>query len=102
MGEESTNTDAQRKEFSTFIKALDPYDHPIVSHTLVTEKEAVFGPLLGYDAFDGAAVHAEPENIFDDVLEWVQRSAAAGKKWIVANDEQSPSAVGGTQWLTVV
>jgi len=93
VGEESTNTDNQRKQFSAFFKDLDPYNHPIVasSHAGKDKWERVYAPLLGYPTFDGASLNAEPRVIFDTVLEWVQRSAAAGKKWIVSSDAQSAS-----------
>lgn len=94
VGEESTNTDEQRKQFSDYIKALDSYDHPIVSHSVSTEQESTYASLLGHETFDGVSLNIEPENVFDDTLEWVQRSAVAGHKWIVCNDEQNHPSIG--------
>jgi hypothetical protein len=34
LGEENKNTDAQRKAFIDYIRAVDPYDGPIVVHTV--------------------------------------------------------------------
>ena len=94
VGEESTNTPQQRELFSDFFKSVDPYKHPVVSHSVSTQKQATFGPLLGYPSFDGVSLNSEPEDIFAVTLEWIQRSAAAGRKWIVCSDEQSPPSVG--------
>jgi len=96
LGEENTNTPQQREQFSDFIKALDPYDHPVVSHSLVVsaDQESTYAPLLGHPSFDGVSLNLEPINVFDDTLKWVERSAAAGRKWIVCNDEQSHPSIG--------
>jgi hypothetical protein len=39
LGEENTNADAERRAFASFIRGLDPYDHPIVVHTFPSRKE---------------------------------------------------------------
>jgi hypothetical protein len=65
-----------------------------VSHSVSTLKEGTYGPLLGRQSFDGASLNGEPSDVFDVTLEWVQRSASAGHKWIVSSDEQSPPSQG--------
>jgi hypothetical protein len=50
LGEENSNTDAQRKAFCAYIHSLDPYDHPIVCHTFPGKYDEVYEPLLGYKA----------------------------------------------------
>jgi len=94
LGEETTNTDKQREDFAAFIRSTDPYDHLIVVHTYPREKELVYTPLLGFDALDGVSMQCKPWKAHEDVLEWVERSAAAGRKWVVANDEQNSAAEG--------
>lgn len=94
LGEENTNTDAQRKEFAAYIRELDPYDHPIVVHTFPNQPRSVYTPLLGVDTFDGASLQVNPESQFARTLEWIQSSAAAGRKWVASNDEQGPPDVG--------
>lgn len=88
LGEENTNTDAQRKQFSDYFKEVDPYDSPVVMHTIQAQKEEAYAPLLGHPSFNGASLLSGVESGFSDTLEWVQRSAAAGQKWVVAFDEQ--------------
>ncbi len=95
LGEENTNTDDQRKAFTEFIRATDPYDHPIVVHTFPGRYESVYGPLLGHGDFNGPslqmgnmrATHAE-------TLRWVARSAASGRRWMVCLDEIGPANTG--------
>ena len=67
----------------------DPYGHIVVAHTPVGKKDTVYGPLLNYDSFDGVSMQCTTWEVFDDTLEWVTKSANAGRKWIVANDEQN-------------
>jgi hypothetical protein len=93
LGEENSNTPQQRKQFAEFIRALDPYDHLIVVHTGISDR-TVYPDLLGYPFFDGASLQCGPGLIYKDTLEWVQRSASAGRKWIVANDEQGSGQTG--------
>jgi len=41
LGEENTNTDAERKDFAAFFRETDPYSHLIVVHTFVRETQLV-------------------------------------------------------------
>ena len=55
----------------------------------------VYTPLLGYSTFDGASLQiGNKADVFDKTLEWVQASSAAGRKWVVANDEQGDHKTG--------
>jgi len=94
VGEEITNTAQQRQQFSDYIKSVDPYKHPVVSHSISTEKESTYAPMLGHSTFDGASLNGEPVDVFEVTIEWIQRSSNAGHKWIVTSDEQSPPGVG--------
>ena len=95
LGEENTNTDAQRKAFCAYIRGLDPYGHPIVCHTFPGKYDQVYTPLLGFQDFDGPslqmgnvrATHAE-------TVKWVVRSALAGRRWFVCHDEVGPAHTG--------
>lgn len=88
LGEENTNTDAQRKQFADFFRAWDPLDHPVVVHTYPGQYDAVYGPLLGHATFDGASLQISSiANVHAETVKWVTRSAANGRKWIVALDE---------------
>jgi hypothetical protein len=80
------NTTRQRKAFAGYIRRLDPYDHHIVVHNWPGDEEALFGPLLGNVNIEGVSLQ-EDRDYYQEVSRWVNRSAAAGRKWIVAIDE---------------
>lgn len=91
IGEENTNSVEERIQFAEYFKSHDPYMHPVVIHSYPHLKEEVYPTLLGEVSYDGASLQSKDENVFSDTLEWRSRSAASGKKWVVANDEQGPA-----------
>jgi hypothetical protein len=97
LGEENTNADAERKAFSDFIRALDPYDHPIVVHTFPGDKNSVYTPLLGHPTFDGASLqNGNVNQTYNTTRTWLTNSAQAGRPWIVSLDEIGPASTGVT------
>ena len=92
LGEENTNTDQQRRDFARFIRGLDPYDHPIVVHTFPGAREEVYGPLLGFESFEGASL--QTNSTHRDTLTWIDRSEASGRPWVVTLDEIGPAGRG--------
>ena len=89
LGEENTNTDAQRKAFAEYIRNLDPYNHPIVVHTYPGEYDKVYTPLLGYKKFEGASLQMNEtgSDTHSETLKWLRRSAKNGHQWFVCLDE---------------
>ena len=95
LGEENTNTTAQQKAFAAYIRALDPYDHPIVVHTFPRDHEKVYAPLLGYAYMEGPSLQlSKMEGGYAVTRTWVERSAAAGRPWVVMLDEPGNASVG--------
>ncbi len=94
MGEENTNTEAQRKAFATDVRGLDPYDHPIAIHTYPGQKNVVYTPLLGYPDYEVASLQSSVTKMVNDTEQWLEDSAAAGRQWIVAADEIGPANTG--------
>ncbi len=92
LGEENTNTDAQRKSFCRYIKDLDPHDHPIVCHTYPGKYDEIYTPLLGYAHFEGPSL--QTNDTHNQTLKWLKRSAAAGRQWFVCLDEIGPADTG--------
>ncbi len=92
LGEENTNTDAQRKAFATFIRTLDPYDHPIVCHTFPGQYDRVYNPLLGFEHFEGPSL--QTNDTHRQTIRWLDRSEAAGRPWVVCLDEIGPPGIG--------
>jgi hypothetical protein len=92
LGEENGNTDAQRRAFAEHLRALDPYDHPVVVHTRPDRMERVYAPLLGLEALTGASLQSR--RVPHDTREWIRRSSEAGHPWVVSLDETGPSGRG--------
>ncbi|MEL7025076.1 MAG: DUF5060 domain-containing protein [Pseudomonadota bacterium] len=96
LGEENTNTPAQQRAFSDFIRALDPYDHPIFMHTFPNQQDR-YNDLLGHATFDGPTVQfgGIPTNatgdagVYGTAVNWLNASANAGKSWVVTFTEAS-------------
>ena len=89
LGEENTNTDAQRKAFSDYFKEIDPYDHLVVAHTFPGSQNSVYTPLLGHPTFDGVSM--QDSNPRSDVAKWIEESGDAGRAWVVTWDETGPA-----------
>ena len=95
LGEENTNTDAQRKSFATYLKQHDPYKHPVVVHTYPGDHDAVYDPLMGYADLDGPSLqNGDPAISHSETLKWINDSSAAGRKWFVCVDEIGPAGTG--------
>ncbi|MGF1494287.1 MAG: DUF5060 domain-containing protein [Microcoleaceae cyanobacterium] len=92
LGEENTNTDEQRKDFASYIRGLDPYDHQIVSHTFPNSQDSVYEPLLGFEDFEGTSL--QTNNTHQRTKTWIDQSAASGRPWIVTLDEIGPASTG--------
>jgi len=92
LGEENTNTDAQRQAFCKYIRDMDPYDHPIVCHTFPGQYDQVYEPLLGYEHFEGPSL--QTNDTHQQTLKWLDRSQAAGRPWFVCLDEIGPAHTG--------
>ncbi|WP_299461681.1 DUF5060 domain-containing protein [uncultured Microscilla sp.] len=83
------------KDIIQYIHTLDPYHHNIVIHNWVGEENSLYGPLLGNQSeLTGASLQVNINNVHSEVNEWVEKSVQAGKKWIVANDEQGDYRLG--------
>ncbi|UCG87891.1 MAG: DUF5060 domain-containing protein [Gemmatimonadota bacterium] len=88
-------TQVRIKEYIAYIQALDPYDHPVVIHTYPGQQEQVYRPLLGdASGLNGVSIQTEFDNVHRETLTWVQASADAGRRWVVANDEQGHYTTG--------
>jgi hypothetical protein len=89
LGEENTNTVEQRKAFADYIRALDPWAHPIGIHNIVGDIPGTFGTLLGTH-LEVLSVQGHVVNTPPRVRQLVLDSAAAGRPWVVNFDEQTP------------
>ena len=95
LGEENTQSTAEQLDMARYLRDTDPYDHNIVVHTFPGQQDKVYSKLLGPDnAFTGASLQNSWSQAHQRTLKWVNESTAAGKPWIVANDEQNPASMG--------
>lgn len=95
IGEETTNTDAQRKSFAQWFHDHDPYRHHVVIHTYPGDKNAVYTPLLGANSkYSGVSLQSNKPDVFADTRNWRNQSAATSRPWVVANDEQGSAGEG--------
>jgi hypothetical protein len=89
------NTDDQRKAFASYIRTLDPYDSPVVVHTLPGRYDEMYEPLLGYPSLEGPSLQmGKVEEVHQETLKWVNRSREAGRPWFVCLDEIGPASTG--------
>jgi len=89
------NTDKQRKAFARYLRDADPYDNPIVVHTLPGDYDRIYAPLLGFDSIDGPSLQmGDVHRTHAETLKWVQKSAATAHPWFVCLDEIGPAETG--------
>ena len=94
LGEENTNTTAERKAFADYFKALDPYDHPIVLHTFPGSQQPVYTPLLGHPNIDGPSIQIGAPQVHAETKRWLDLSKNNGRPWVVTSDEIGPAGTG--------
>lgn len=99
LGEETTNTEAQIAEYASYIRSVDPYNHPIVIHTWATDSERsrVYNSLLGNPSFEGQSLQLNRQGdlqVHDIIIDWIDRSRNSNRKWIVNYDEIHPFNTG--------
>ncbi len=90
IGEENQNTDAERIAFAEYIRALDPYDHPIAIHTFFNVVEDYYDDLYGNPNFDATSIQGDGVNYNQWAITLRDLSDAAGRKWAIYGDEQGP------------
>ncbi|MEM8981793.1 MAG: Ig-like domain-containing protein [Pseudomonadota bacterium] len=96
LGEENTNTANQQRAFADFLRAIDPYAHPIFMHTFPNDKDK-YTALLGHPTFDGPTMQfggiptsaTGSDGVYGTTLDWLSQSSNAGKPWVVTFTEAS-------------
>lgn len=97
LGEENTQTIQQVKDCAAFFHDQDPYGHPIVLHTYPGDHAKYYDPLKGSASWlTGTSIQTDWDNVYASTRKWREASAATGRKWVIANDEQGGSGQGVT------
>jgi len=93
IGEENENTDAEVAAFAQHIRALDPYDHPIAVH-IKDNQIGRYNAFYGEDYMEASSIQSHPSSTnHDQALTVRSASAAAGRPWLVYEDEQNREGV---------
>jgi len=90
LGEENHLGPAKMKSNSDYLAALDPYDHPVGSHNSHKKNKfaETFDAMMGYENFHGAWMQLHDNyDISAEIISLLEKSKAAGHKWVVADDE---------------
>ena len=64
----------------------------VVIHTFPRQIEAVYSSLLGFEHLDGASL--QTNDTHRQTRQWIDRSAQAGRQWVVSLDEIGPADTG--------
>ena len=95
IGEENTQSSEEIRDMVRFLHDTDPYRHHIVVHTFPPQQDDVYRPLLGdRSLLTGVSLQNSWNAAHRKTLQWIRESAAAGRPWVVANDEQNPASLG--------
>lgn len=97
--EESDYEQTELEDFSEYIKAQDPWDHPIAFHTKVLPEAGnylPYGGVVGDDRFSCTSIQGFPQDAGKQVERWRKQSSDAGHAWVVDVDEQAPAGTGLT------
>ncbi len=93
LGEENTNTDEQRKAFAKYVRATDPYDHPIVIHTFPNQVDQVYTNLAGYPYLDGPSFQfGKASRTHKETVKFLRLARQAGRPWYACQDEIGPAS----------
>lgn len=94
LGENSQLPHAVRRAIAEHLRALDPYDHPIVAHGQGSTQAAQLDPLAGDPSVDGATLSLDlAVNAHARVLDWLSLSAGAGRPWFVVVEGAGPGSL---------
>lgn len=95
IGEENSQSAQQVKDCINYFREVDPYGHAIVIHTFPGDHDKYYGVLKGGASWlSGASIQTDWNNVYAATRKWREESAIAGRKWVVANDEQGSANTG--------
>jgi len=109
LGEETNRSTEQLKSYASYIRSIDPYNHPIAvhNHVRVTGKsiegrpldpiQETFSPLLGFKDFEIPSLQmADTLEVHQEIKKWRNLSLEKKRPWVVYLDEIGHFEVGVT------
>lgn len=92
LGEENDYGATKHKAFAAFIRAVDPYDHPVTTHCHTNQLQTFYQPLLGSPDFAMTAFQTSytSGSLATAIQDWRNRSRSAGVPWVISVDEPQP------------
>ena len=83
-------TPVQQRAMATFLKAHDPYQHPVLIHTHAWDgaKQHGLPPLFNHAPLDGLSFQVDKrQTVHAAVIDWKKQSREAGQEWLITMDE---------------
>lgn len=109
LGEETNRSTEQLKSYASYIRSIDPYEHPIAVHNHIRvagrskeEKpldpiQETFFSLLGFKDFEIPSLQMyDTLEVHREVQKWRDLSLQKKRPWVVYLDEIGPSTIGVT------
>jgi len=92
LGEENDYGSTKHKAFAAYIRAVDPYDHPVTTHCHTNQLRTFYEPLLGSPDFAMTAFQTSytSGSLATAIQDWRTRSRNAGVPWVISVDEPQP------------
>ncbi len=100
LGEETNRTTEQLKSYASYIRSIDPYDHPIAvhNHVRITGErfqgrpldpiKETLTPLLGFEDFEIPSLQLyDTTEVHKEVLKWRNLSKKNKRQWVTYLDE---------------
>ncbi len=88
LGEEINNASHEQKvAWADYLSTHDPYRHHIVIHNMGDPHYDLLGDASALTGFSLQTNRSDFSTVHDRTLDYIRRSAAAGKPWVVACDE---------------
>jgi len=88
LGEENDFSVTELRKHAAYIKALDWSQKPIAVHTQINDFRD-YEQLMGDSLFTASSIQYDHEFASDFVEQWRNRSASAGKPWVIDMDENT-------------
>lgn len=91
LSEESRYGTERHNAFASYMQSLDWASHPVTVHSHLNQPADLYDPLLSNPLFDTTSIQFSPTLTDDFVETWREKSASAGRPWVIDMDEVGPA-----------